>query len=57
LEASGVLKPRAHIYVESGQVLPDSADPADFPDNWVLRKHGKAGAVFYGLYERHEKTA
>jgi len=57
LEASGLLKPRAHIYVESGQALPDRAVPADFPDNWVLRKHGKAGAVFYGLYERHGNTA
>lgn len=57
LEASGLLKPRAHIYVESGHALPDSATPADFPDNWVLRKHGKAGAVFYGLYERRENTA
>lgn len=56
LEASGLLKARAHIYLESGHALPDSGASADFPGNWVLRKHGKAGAVFYGLYERHEIT-
>lgn len=54
LETSGLLKPRAHIYLESGHPLPESSDNADFPANWLLRKHGKAGAVFYGLYERHE---
>jgi 16S rRNA (guanine966-N2)-methyltransferase len=57
LEASGLLKARAHIYLESGEALPESGAATDFPGNWVLRKHGKAGAVFYGLYERHEVTA
>jgi 16S rRNA (guanine966-N2)-methyltransferase len=57
LEASGLLKTRAHIYLESGEALPESGAATDFPGNWVLRKHGKAGAVFFGLYERHEVTA
>lgn len=48
LESSGLLKSRAHIYVESGEAL----TAVVFPANWQLRKHGKAGAVFYGLYER-----
>lgn len=57
LEGSGLLKDRAHIYLESGEALPESGAVTNFPGNWVLRKHGKAGAVFYGLYERHEATA
>jgi 16S rRNA (guanine966-N2)-methyltransferase len=57
LEASGLLKARARIYLESGEALPESGAATNFPGNWVLRKHGKAGAVFYGLYERHEVTA
>lgn len=54
LESSGLLKPRAHIYLESGHTLPASEGNGDFPANWQLRKQGKAGAVFYGLYERCE---
>lgn len=69
LEASGLLKPGAHIYLESGAPLPESAAPGPgaagvgarvpdtpvaeaFPGSWILRKQGKAGAVYYGLYER-----
>lgn len=48
LEASGMLKPRAQIYLESGQDL--AALP--LPANWTARKNLRAGAVFYGLYER-----
>jgi len=48
LEASGILKPRALIYLESGQDL--AAMP--LPANWTARKNLRAGAVYYGLYER-----
>lgn len=48
LEASGLLKPRAHIYLESGQDL--AAVP--LPANWTARRNLRAGAVYYGLYER-----
>ncbi|MDP2379706.1 MAG: 16S rRNA (guanine(966)-N(2))-methyltransferase RsmD [Pseudohongiella sp.] len=57
LEASGLLKPHAHIYLESGQALPQGSESGEFPGNWALRKQGKAGAVCYGLYERHESEA
>jgi 16S rRNA (guanine966-N2)-methyltransferase len=49
LEASGMLKPRAHVYLESGQDL--AAMP--LPGNWTARRNLRAGAVYYGLYERH----
>lgn len=54
LEASGLLKPGAHVYLESGEPLPvsDALVTDTFPASWILRKHGKAGAVYYGLYER-----
>jgi 16S rRNA (guanine966-N2)-methyltransferase len=61
LEGSGLLKADAHIYLESGDPLPepDSVQPEGgtqpFPGNWVLRKKGKAGAVYYGLYQRADK--
>jgi 16S rRNA (guanine966-N2)-methyltransferase len=48
LEASGILKPRALIYLEAGQDL--AAMP--LPANWTARKILRAGAVYYGLYER-----
>lgn len=48
LEASGILKPRAQIYLESGQDL--AALPV--PPTWTARKNLRAGAVYYGLYER-----
>lgn len=48
LEASGVLKPRAQIYLESGGDL--AALP--LPASWTMRKNLRAGAVFYGLYQR-----
>jgi 16S rRNA (guanine966-N2)-methyltransferase len=48
LEASGILKPRAQIYLESGQDLAELPLPA----NWTMRKNLRAGAVYYGLYER-----
>lgn len=48
LEASGILKPRAQIYLESGQDL--AALPV--PATWTARKNLRAGAVHYGLYER-----
>jgi 16S rRNA (guanine966-N2)-methyltransferase len=54
LEDSGVLKPRAHIYVESGEALPQPGLTARFPHNWLSLKSGRAGAVFYGLYQRTE---
>jgi hypothetical protein len=57
LEASGLLKPHAHIYLESGHALPQGSESGKFPGNWALRKQGKAGAVCYGLYERHESEA
>lgn len=49
LEDSGVLKPRAQIYLESGRDLTTLPLPA----TWTMRKNLRAGAVFYGLYERH----
>lgn len=58
LEQSGVLKTGARIYIESGDPLPGSAgsaadtDPTQFPSGWHLQKKGKAGAVYYGLYQR-----
>lgn len=59
LETSGLLKTGAHIYVESGDPLPEqqtelpeSSASRTFPGNWVLRKQAKAGAVYYGLYQR-----
>jgi 16S rRNA (guanine966-N2)-methyltransferase len=48
LETSGILKPRAQIYLESGQNLAELPLPA----NWFMRKNLRAGAVYYGLYER-----
>lgn len=48
LENSGVLKPRALIYLESGQDLATVPLPA----TWRLRRNGRAGAVYYGLYDR-----
>lgn len=48
LETSGILKPRAHIYLESGQDLATLS----LPDNWTARRTLRASAVFYGLYER-----
>lgn len=48
LEASGILKPRAQIYLESGHDL--AALPV--PASWTARKNLRAGAVYYGLYER-----
>ncbi|MBC55275.1 MAG: 16S rRNA (guanine(966)-N(2))-methyltransferase RsmD [Gammaproteobacteria bacterium] len=50
LEASGILKPRAHIYLESGHDLATLPLPA----TWSARRNLRAGAVYYGLYERHE---
>ncbi|MBU2098616.1 MAG: 16S rRNA (guanine(966)-N(2))-methyltransferase RsmD [Gammaproteobacteria bacterium] len=59
LERSGLLKPGAHIYLESGDPLPEAmAEPLEnsmeetFPSNWVLQKKGRAGAVYFGLYHR-----
>jgi 16S rRNA (guanine966-N2)-methyltransferase len=52
LEASGLLKDRALIYLESGQGLPRTETHDGFPDNWELRKHGRAGSVHFGLYQR-----
>ena len=54
LEGSGLLKPRAHIYVESGDPLPQPGLSADFPVNWSLLKSARAGSVFYGLYLREQ---
>lgn len=48
LEASGILKPRAHIYLESG----DDLATLPVPPTWTARRNLRAGAVFYGLYER-----
>jgi 16S rRNA (guanine966-N2)-methyltransferase len=53
LEASGLLKPRALIYVESGQVLPRTETHSGFPANWALVKQGRAGSVYFGLYRRN----
>lgn len=53
LEASGLLKPRALIYVESGQVLPRPETHSGFPANWALVKQGRAGSVYFGLYRRN----
>lgn len=50
LQDSGVLKSGAHIYVESGDALPVPGESADFPADWQLLKHKRAGKVFYGLY-------
>lgn len=52
LEDSGLLKPKAHIYVESGDplLLPGVSD--EFPANWQLIKNSRAGAVYFGLYQR-----
>lgn len=52
LEASGLLKERALIYVESGQLLPRAETHAGFPGSWELRKQGRAGSVHFGLYQR-----
>ena len=58
LEQSGMLKTGARIYIESGAPLPGSADsvadtyPVRFPSGWRLQKKGRAGAVYYGLYQR-----
>jgi len=52
LESSAVLKPHAWIYLESGAPLPAFASDAGFPANWQLHRHGRAGSVYYGLYER-----
>lgn len=47
LEASGVLKPHARIYVESGAPL-----LASLPPNWRPLRQQRAGAVHFGLFER-----
>lgn len=47
LEASGVLKPDARIYVESGAPLLSS-----LPSNWRPLRQQRAGAVHFGLFER-----
>jgi 16S rRNA (guanine966-N2)-methyltransferase len=52
LESSGVLKPCAWVYLESGAPLPALETHAGFPANWQLHRHGRAGLVYYGLYER-----
>jgi 16S rRNA (guanine966-N2)-methyltransferase len=68
LERSGLLKAGAHVYLESGDPLPDQtsnlsdADAVQlFPANWLLRKQAKAGVVYYGLYQRdvvdHDEAA
>jgi 16S rRNA (guanine966-N2)-methyltransferase len=54
LEHSGLLKPRAHIYVESGEPLPIPGLTELFPHNWRQLKSARAGAVFFGLYQRCE---
>lgn len=48
LENSGLLKPRALVYLESGQDLAGVPLPA----TWQLRRSGRAGAVYFGLYDR-----
>lgn len=47
LEASGLLKPHARIYVESGAPLLPS-----LPANWRPLRQQRAGAVHFGLFER-----
>lgn len=48
LEASGVMKERALIYLESDQPLAT----LDLPKNWQMLKNKRAGAVHFGLYQR-----
>ena len=48
LENSGVLKAPAKVYIESDRPL----DPAEFPKNWEVLRHKKAGIVNYYLFLR-----
>ncbi len=50
LEQHQWLKPKALIYIESGQPL----ESIDLPGNWLFLKQKKAGQVYYGLCERQE---
>ena len=49
LEASGLLRDDALLYLESAQSL--AALP--LPHNWSVLKARQAGKVHYGLYQRH----
>lgn len=48
LEASGMLREDALIYLESAQEIPST----QLPQNWRLLKAKRAGMVFFNLYQR-----
>lgn len=51
LENSGLLKPRAFVYLESGSSFTQMSLPA----NWQMQKSKQAGAVYFCLCLRTEK--
>jgi 16S rRNA (guanine966-N2)-methyltransferase len=51
LEEHRLLSPHALIYVES-----PSQDIPTFPDNWILHREGRAGAVRSALYRHAEPS-
>lgn len=62
LESRGMLKPHARIYLESGAPFvvsatdtsgaPTTAAPNALPANWRPLRQQRAGAVYFGLFER-----
>jgi 16S rRNA (guanine966-N2)-methyltransferase len=51
LEASGLLREEALIYLEAAQEI----ESVQVPGNWQLRKSKRAGMVYYYLYQRHSQ--
>lgn len=48
IDSQNLIKPQGLIYIESPKLL----DPDLLPENWIIRKQKKAGAVHYGLCEQ-----
>jgi len=49
LEASGILRADALIYLEAAQEIAST----QIPENWQLLKSKRAGMVYFYLYQRH----
>ena len=53
LEASGLLRQDALIYLETAQEIAST----QMPVNWQLRKAKRAGMVYFYLYQRHGQNS
>ncbi|MEX0617840.1 MAG: 16S rRNA (guanine(966)-N(2))-methyltransferase RsmD [Pseudohongiellaceae bacterium] len=53
LEIRGLLAPGAKIYIESARPIETEA----VPENWLQLRSGKAGSVYFYLYQSHGRSS